>query len=81
MGARRNFVHLVHEDRPATLEALDYVAIVNDLLTDVDRRPEAVERALDDVHRAVYTGAPTPGSRKQDGAKRPPVMGNVLDRH
>ena len=54
------------EDRPARFEVLDDAAVMDDLATDVDRRPPGVERALDGRHGAVDSRAEPARVRKQD---------------
>ena len=52
-----NFVELLDEHRALRLQALDDVAVVDDLVADIDRRPEFLERQLDDLDRPVDAGA------------------------
>jgi hypothetical protein len=40
------------------------MSVVNDLFTNVDRRPEAIQGALDDVDGAIDTG--TPAARRRE---------------
>ncbi len=57
---RLAFGHLplvVHEHRPARLEVLDHVEVVDDLLADVDGGPVEVERLLDRLDRPLDAGA------------------------
>jgi len=51
--ARRNVGEVLDEDRAFALEIVDDVGVVDDLVADVDRRAELVERALDDLDRAI----------------------------
>ena len=52
-----DFAQLLDEDRALGLEALDHVAVVDDLVADVDRRPVKRERPLDGVDGAHDAGA------------------------
>src|SRR5665213_2127490 len=55
--ARRNLVDLVDEPRTLGAQPLDDVPVVHDLVADVDRRPVLLDRALDDLDRALDAGA------------------------
>src|SRR6185369_190909 len=55
--ARRHLAEVLDEDRAFVLEVVDDVGVVDDLVADVDRRAELVERALDDLDRAIDAGA------------------------
>ena len=44
----RDFGEFLDEDRALGLEALHHVAVVHDLVADIDRRPVALERLLDE---------------------------------
>ena len=46
---------------PLRFERLDHMAIVDDLVADIDRRAEFLERPLDDVDRPHDAGAETSG--------------------
>ena len=48
---------MVDEDGAEPLEPLDDVVVVDDLVADVDRRPVLLEQDLDDLDRAVDSGA------------------------
>jgi len=61
VGSRGHLGDVVDEDRAALLELGDHVDVVHDLLADVDRLPEVVERLLDGDHRAVDAGAVSTG--------------------
>ncbi len=52
-----NLVELVDEHRAELAQAIDDKAVVDDLVADVDRRSELLERQLDDLDRAVDAGA------------------------
>src|SRR6185437_16473959 len=68
--ALRHLRVLLDEDRPARLERADHVAVVNDLLADVDRRAIKLERPLDGLHRPVDAGAVTTGLGEQHTLRR-----------
>ena len=51
--AYRHVGEVLDEDRALSLEVVDDVGVVDDLVADVDRRAELVERALDDLDRAI----------------------------
>ena len=44
-----NFVEFLDEDRALGLQALHHVAVVHDLVADIDRRAVALERLLDRI--------------------------------
>ncbi len=56
----------VHEHRAAIGQVAHDVAVVDDLLADVDRRAEVVERPLDRVHGAIDAGAVASRRRQQE---------------
>ena len=58
-AALRDLVDLVDEMRPFGAQPLDDVAVVHDLVADIDRRAIFFERALDDLDRAFDPGAET----------------------
>ena len=55
--AGRHVGEVLDEDRALLLEVVDDVGVVDDLVADVDRRAELVQRALDDLDRAIDAGA------------------------
>jgi len=55
-AARRHLVDLVDEMRPFAAQPLDNVTVVDDLMTDIDRRAVFLERALDDLDRPFDPG-------------------------
>ncbi len=61
-----NLVELVDEDRALALEVVDDVAVVHDLVANVNRRAEQLDRALDDLDRAVDAGAKAAGIGEQN---------------
>ena len=56
-AAVRDLGELVDEHGAAVAQALHDEAVVHDLVAHVDGRAEGVERALDDLDRAVDAGA------------------------
>ncbi len=56
-GPVRHLVQLLDEAGALGLEALDHMAVVNDLVADIDRLPVLVERPLDDVNRPDHPRA------------------------
>jgi hypothetical protein len=62
----RHLVELVDEDRALGLQTLDHEAIVHDLVADIDRPAVALDRALDDLDRAVDAGAEAAWAGQQD---------------
>ena len=55
--AGRDVGEVLDEDRALGLEVVDDVGVVDDLVAHVDRRAELVQRALDDLDRAIDAGA------------------------
>jgi hypothetical protein len=53
----RDFVEFLDEDRALGLEALDHIAIVDDLVAHIDRRSIEGEGALDRIDRSHHAGA------------------------
>ena len=62
----RDFVELLDEDGALRLQAVDDVAVVDDLVADIDRRAEFLERQLDDLDGAVDAGAEAARRAEQD---------------
>src|SRR6266576_55671 len=54
--ARRDLVDLVDELRPFGAQPLDDMAVMHDLVPDIDRRAVLLQRALDDLDRAFDPG-------------------------
>ena len=52
-----HLVELVDEHRAQLAQPVDDEAVVDDLVADIDRRAEPLERQLDDLDRAVDAGA------------------------
>ena len=63
--ARGNLAELFDENRAEAAQPLHHVVVVHHLVAHVDGRPEQLERTLDDVDRAVDTGAETAGIGEQ----------------
>jgi hypothetical protein len=57
--AGRHLVEFVDEDRPLGTKLAHHVVVVDDLVTDVHRRAESFQRALDDLDRAIDARAET----------------------
>ena len=68
-----DLVELVDEHCPHRLEPFDDEAVVDDLVADIDRRSEPLERELDDLNRAVDARAKAARRGDQD-AKRSSVQ-------
>ena len=51
------FVEFAHEHCPERLEPFDHMAVMDDLVTDIDRGPIFLEGAFDDLDSAVDPGA------------------------
>ena len=62
----RDLVELVDEHRAELAQAVDDEAVVDDLVADVDRRSEPLERELDDLDRAVDSRAKAARGGDQD---------------
>ncbi len=62
----RNFVEVLHEDRALRLEAVDDIAIMDDLMPHVDRRAIFGERQLDDLDSPVHPGAEAARAAEED---------------
>jgi hypothetical protein len=62
--ARRHVGEVLDEDRALALEVVDDVGVVDDLVADVDRRAELVQRALDDLDRAIDAAQKPRGSAR-----------------
>ena len=65
-----NLVQLVDKDGAEALEPLDDKAVVDDLVPYIDRRPEPLERELDDLDRSVDPGAEAARGRDQHAKGR-----------
>ncbi len=61
-----DLVERFDENRSLGLQRFNDVAVVHDFVTDIDRRPIAQQRQLDDADRAVDAGAKAARRRDQD---------------
>ena len=61
-----HLVELVDEHRAQVAQPVDDEAVVDDLVADIDRRAEPLERQLDDLDGAVDAGAEAARRRDQD---------------
>src|SRR5690348_16835672 len=62
--AVRHLVELLDEDGALLLEVFHHIAVVDDLVADIDRLAIALQRLLDDVDGADDTGTKAAGSRQ-----------------
>ena len=62
----RHLVELLDEDRALGLEAFDDVAVVHDLVADIDRPAVALDGALDDLDGTIDAGAEAARAGEQD---------------
>ncbi len=60
-----NLIELLDKDRTATSKISYHVAVVDDLLTHVDRRPVHLQCPLDHLDRPFDAGTERPGLGKQ----------------
>ncbi len=67
----RHVLQVVHKDGPTTAETLNHVAIVNDLVKDVDGRGQEFQHLLYDFCGSNHSGAKAPRIGQD----------NLLDRH
>ena len=63
-----NLAGLVHEDRAALLKGADHVGVMDDLLTYVDGRAEALQHFFDGLHCPVDARAVATGLGEQDAS-------------
>ena len=63
--AVRHGIQLVHEHGAEAAQPVDHELVVHDLVADVDRRAEELDRPLDDVDRAIDAGTEPPRIREQ----------------
>ena len=64
--AGRDLVQLIDEHGAAGAQILHHVAVVDDFVTDVDRRAVLLQRPLDDFDRPLDAGAETAGLGEDD---------------
>jgi len=60
-GTVGHFLELLDEHRTAFAQPLDHVTVVHHLVAHVDRSAEQLQRALDDLDRAINAGAEAAG--------------------
>ena len=63
----RHLVQLLDEHGTLAAQLVDHVAVVDDLVADVDRRPVLAQRLLDDVDRTLDPGAEAARAGEEDG--------------
>ena len=68
--AVRHFVQFLDEYGALSLQTINHKFVMHDLVADVDRRPETLDRQFDDADRAVDAGAKAPGRGNQQGEGR-----------
>ena len=66
---RRYLVQFLDEDRALGFEPLDHIAIVNDLVPDIDRRAIGLEGQDDDLDRAIDAGTEAARRAKTDSER------------
>ena len=52
-----NFVQLLNEDRALSLQRIDDIAVMDDLVPDIDWRAITLDRQIDDLYRPINTSA------------------------
>jgi hypothetical protein len=77
-GAFGHVLLAVDENRPARFQVADDMHIVDDLVSDVDRRAVCLEQLLDDVDRADDSRTEAPGRRDQDPLAHDGLTRNAL---
>jgi hypothetical protein len=76
-----DLVELFDEDGALAAQAVHDVLVVNDLLTDVNRRAEGLERDLDHVDRPDHSRAESAGLQKKDLFVQPIIRSEWLEGH
>ena len=71
--AVRHFANLFDKNRPTLAQAIDDVAIMDNLVTNVDRRAVQRQRVFDNADSAVNAGAKTARVSQQDLHLTPPA--------
>ena len=61
------FIQLFDKDRTFVTQIVDHKFVVNDLVAHIDRRPPFAQRHLDDLDRAIDTGAKSTRRSKVQG--------------
>jgi hypothetical protein len=69
---RGDFVDAIHEDDAALLEAFNDMAVVYDLVINIKRSAEKLQRALEAVYRHVDAGAEAARIGENDFHANPP---------
>ena len=70
-----HFVQFLDEYRPLRLQRVHDIAIVHDLVPDIDRCAILLERAFHDLDGAVHTGAKTAWRRDQQLQRKARIVG------
>ena len=65
-AAVRHLVQLLDEHRAQPAQPVDDEAVMDDFVPDIDRRPEALDRQLDDLDRAIDARAKAARRRDQE---------------
>lgn len=63
---RRDFIKLFDKDCAARLQPFDHIAVMHDLMADIDRCTIFLQRQHDDLDRPVDTGAKAARTAKAD---------------
>ena len=66
---RRHFAQFLNEDRAARLQPLDHIAVMHDLMPDIDRRAMLLQRQHDNLDRPVNAGAKAARAAEADGQR------------
>ena len=62
----RNFLHVIDEHRAALGEIADHVAVMHDLVIDVDRRSKSPNRQVEALDRHIHAGTEAAWGRQDD---------------
>ncbi len=76
-GAGGHFREVLDKTRPFGAQALDDVPIVDDLVADVDRRPEPLQRLFDDLDRTDDARAEPAGLREDHAHGRDRLVSRI----
>ena len=63
---RRHFAQFLNEDRAARLQPFDHIAVMHDLMADIDRRAVLLQRQDDNLNRPVNARAKTARAAEAD---------------
>jgi hypothetical protein len=77
-AVRRHFVQILDEYRAFGFEVFHDELVVDDFVAHVDRRAVKLERALDDLDRAIDAGAETTGLGENDVHGKPLTEGLAI---